>query len=268
MSSARPDTWMPLYWGDYAKATAHLSAAQHGAYLMLLKHYWSTGGPLPDDDGALWRIACADSPAHWRKLRPVVMAFFRIGDGVLRHARVERELEKARRYIEAQSLRGQKGGRPRKPTAFAGDTRSESTSPSPSRIESLETGRKANLISSDFKPGDDDLAWLKAARPDIGPALLESRMEDFRLWLGTNRPMSFNASASWRSFMKRTHLVATPRAESSKASPLPPVEEWASRLKDYRPGRYWSPMWGPKPESGHCHAPAADLATWRAGHGP
>ena len=94
MSSARPDTWMPLYWGDYAKATAHLSAAQHGAYLMLLKHYWSTGGPLPDDDGALWRIACADLPAHWRKLRPVVMAFFRIGDGVLRHARVERELEK------------------------------------------------------------------------------------------------------------------------------------------------------------------------------
>src|SRR3979411_1763254 len=64
MSAARPDTWMPLYWGDYAKATAHLSAAQHGAYLMLLKHYWSIGGPLPDDDGALWRIACADSPAH------------------------------------------------------------------------------------------------------------------------------------------------------------------------------------------------------------
>jgi hypothetical protein len=201
---------------------------------------------------------------------------------VLRHARVERELEKARRYIEAQSLRGQKGGRPpsnsqSKPLAFAGDRPGQSTSPSPSPsgIDSLpgapaapEAGRKANLISSDFKPGDDDLAWLKAARPDIGPALLESRMEDFRLWLGTNRPMSFNASASWRSFMKRTHLPATSRAESSKASPLPPVEEWASRLKDYRPGRYWSPMWGPKPESGHCHAPAADLATWRAGHGP
>jgi uncharacterized protein YdaU (DUF1376 family) len=282
MSAARPDTWMPLYWGDYAKATAHLSAAQHGAYLMLLKHYWSIGGPFPEDDGALWRIACADSPAHWRKLKPVVLAFFRIEDGVLRHARVERELEKARRFIEAQSLRGQKGGRPprnsqTKATAFAGDMPGQSTSPAPSpapaRLESLETGRKANAISADFKPSDDDLAWLATARPDIGPALLDSRMEDFRLWLGTTRPMSFNAGASWRSFMKRTHLegtrgVSAPRTLSTTASPLPPAEEWAPRLKDYRPGRFWSPMWGPRPESGQCHAPAADLAKWRAEHGP
>lgn len=270
MSAARPDTWMPIYWGDYAKATAHLSAAQHGAYLMLLKHYWSTGGPLPDDDGALWRIACADSPAHWRKLRPTVLAFFRTEEGTLRHARVERELEKARAYIAAQTARGLKGGRPRKAEAFPRDTPGESTSPSPSpsRVESLETGRKADAISADFKPNDADLAWLKASRPDIDASLLDSRMEDFRLWLGSNRPISFNASASWRSFMKRTHPPATPRAATKTPSPLPPPEEWAPRLKDYRPGRFWSPMWGPRPESGQCHAPASDLAKWRAEHGP
>ena len=30
-SAARPDTWMPLFWGDYRKDTADLGAAQHGA---------------------------------------------------------------------------------------------------------------------------------------------------------------------------------------------------------------------------------------------
>ncbi len=85
-------TWMPLYWGDYAKDTAHLSAAHHGAYLMLIKHYWVTAQPLPDDDTQLSRIACADGLSHWRKLRKVVEKFFEISGGLWRHARVDREL--------------------------------------------------------------------------------------------------------------------------------------------------------------------------------
>lgn len=100
---ARVDTWMPIYWGDYAKDTGHLSAVHHGAYLMLLKHYWTHGEPLPDDDAQLWRIACTDSPSAWRKIRAVVLAFFEKRDGRLHHGRVDLELAKAEGNAERRA---------------------------------------------------------------------------------------------------------------------------------------------------------------------
>lgn len=32
--------WMPLYIGDFIADTAHLSAEETGAYILLIMHYW------------------------------------------------------------------------------------------------------------------------------------------------------------------------------------------------------------------------------------
>jgi uncharacterized protein YdaU (DUF1376 family) len=86
--SNRP--WMPLYIADYRADTAHLSAAQHGAYLLLIMHYWTTGG-LPVDDAPLARIA-GMAPSEWKKNRPTVAAFF---SSDWKHKRIDDELAKA-----------------------------------------------------------------------------------------------------------------------------------------------------------------------------
>jgi len=107
------DKFMPMFWGDYARDTGHLSNAGHGAYLMLIKHYWCSARPLPDDDAQLWRIACCDSIGAWKKLRAAIEPFFHIGDGLWRHNRIDRELIKAAERYEKRAKAGKKGNETR-----------------------------------------------------------------------------------------------------------------------------------------------------------
>jgi uncharacterized protein YdaU (DUF1376 family) len=82
--------WMPLYVADYLRDTRKLTAAEHGAYLLLIMEYW-TSGQLPDDDRQLARIACM-SASEWRKARPNVHGFFQ---EVWKHKRIDAELAKS-----------------------------------------------------------------------------------------------------------------------------------------------------------------------------
>jgi uncharacterized protein YdaU (DUF1376 family) len=95
--------WMPLYVGDYRRDTAHLTTLEHGAYLLLIMHYWETG-PLPDDDRQLSRIVGL-SLKQWLAIRERVKSFFlnsaammnvqHLLDGHWHHKRIDAEREKA-----------------------------------------------------------------------------------------------------------------------------------------------------------------------------
>lgn len=103
--SARP--WMPFYVGDYLGDTAHLSTLQHGAYLLLMLHYWRHEG-LPDDDEQLARIA-GMTANEWRKNRAILRALFK-GEG-WRHHRIDREIYEAIERYERRAKAGRKGGK-------------------------------------------------------------------------------------------------------------------------------------------------------------
>lgn len=91
---SRTDTWMPLYVGDYLADTMALEAREHGAYLLLIMHYWRNG-PLPDDDRALSGIARVDRKTWITDTGPIVREFFEPRDGKLHHKRIESERAKA-----------------------------------------------------------------------------------------------------------------------------------------------------------------------------
>lgn len=83
--------WMPLYIADYLHDTAHLRAAESGAYLHLIMSYW-TAGRLPNDDRQLATIAKM-TDQEWRRARPTIEAFF--SPGFTAHKRIDAEIAKS-----------------------------------------------------------------------------------------------------------------------------------------------------------------------------
>lgn len=98
--------WMPFYVGDYLGDTGHLSTTQHGAYLLLILHYWRTGG-LPDDDAKLARIAKLSVKSWVELIKPDLQPLFREG---WRHKRIEEELEKQDIIRTKRAMAGKRGG--------------------------------------------------------------------------------------------------------------------------------------------------------------
>ncbi len=101
---------MPLYIGDYKRDTAHLSVAEHGAYLLLIMHYWDRG-PLPNDPSVLAKIVGV-SRQQWVHMSPNILAYFElsIGKQLLRHNRIDKELAKAEIITAKRQLAGARGG--------------------------------------------------------------------------------------------------------------------------------------------------------------
>src|SRR5258707_1410875 len=94
---------MPLYVGDYLGDTGHLTTTQHGAYLLLMMHYWRKG-ELPDDDRQLSKIAKLPLKT-WGDYRASLQDFFYEG---WKDKRIDPELAKMRAGSEKQSIAGHK----------------------------------------------------------------------------------------------------------------------------------------------------------------
>lgn len=82
--------WMPLYVSDYLADTGHLSTVEHGAYILLIMHYWQNGG-LPTGDSQLSRI-CRMTLREWRKIKESLADLF--GEE-WSHKRIDAEILKA-----------------------------------------------------------------------------------------------------------------------------------------------------------------------------
>lgn len=135
----KPDAWMPLYIADYLRDTTHLSAQEHGAYLLLLMTCWTRGGKLPNDGRRLSAIAKLELSV-WFEVAPTILEFFETDGEWLVHRRVSEEVEKAQRLSDLRREAGARGGRPKKQTETKSEANpvanaSQNETPSPSPLE-------------------------------------------------------------------------------------------------------------------------------------
>lgn len=108
--------WMPLYIADYLADTGHLTTVEHGAYMLLIMHYWQHGG-LPADEHKLARITRM-SIAEWSASRDTLADLFEEG---WKHGRIDKEIAAARETMNKRSAAGRAGASARygKRTAIA-----------------------------------------------------------------------------------------------------------------------------------------------------
>jgi len=88
---------MPFWTDAYLADTGHLTAEEHGSYVLLLFEAWrSADCSLPDDDVLLARHAKL-TPAKWKAAKPIIMAFWRLDKkrGRWSQKRLKKEREKA-----------------------------------------------------------------------------------------------------------------------------------------------------------------------------
>jgi uncharacterized protein YdaU (DUF1376 family) len=149
---------MPLYVADYLRDTRKLTAAEHGAYLLLIMEYW-TSGELPDDDRQLARIASM-TPAEWRKARPNVQPFFVDG---WKHKRIDAELARSAEISSKRSASAKLKHSNRSANAEQLDTHAGATSQpqSQSQESSLRSEKRARAtrLPNDWVPSENDLAF-------------------------------------------------------------------------------------------------------------
>lgn len=99
--STRPESFMPLWIADYLADTMHLTARQHGEYLLLLMYSWKQDRPLPKVDASLRAIARA-SEEEWKEDKSTILAFFEEGQDGYRQKRLEEERTSANRKYSSR----------------------------------------------------------------------------------------------------------------------------------------------------------------------
>lgn len=102
--------YMQLYVADYLAATAHLTAAEHGAYLLLLFNYWQRGESFKAKDQQTLnkRLACVArmSNEEFEQIKETLQEFFVCTETEWSHDRVEKDLEAIRQKSEKASKAG------------------------------------------------------------------------------------------------------------------------------------------------------------------
>jgi uncharacterized protein YdaU (DUF1376 family) len=269
---------LPFWTDAYLSDTRHLSAEQHGAYLLLLMEAWRRPTcTLPDDDEMLARLACM-STDRWAFNRETVMAFWTY-DG-RRKEWSQLRLTDERAYVRQKSLSqrhkaAKRWNTRRKGNAVAMPEGMPDACPLPTptivdtnvstlsetKVKPKGKGRTGNSYTPEY-----EMLW-KAYPSTVG----QSKLDGFKAWQKLTTQQQAQAMASLPSYAKLlrdnpTRVVKhvqgylNGRMFESFAAPNPQQTDWQKRLTYGRQWKQWpAHQWGPMPGHAGCLVPPALL---------
>lgn len=156
-----------LYIGDYQRDTGSLSLAEHGAYLMMLQHFYATEKPL-QKGRELYRLLRCETKAERQAVDAVVSKFWEETDDGLVCRRAASELAKAEHQRTVNREIGKRGGRP-KQTEHVTDSVSEHVTDSVSEKnpnQTPDTRQEQRATTATAVVVASEPATAKPATPD------------------------------------------------------------------------------------------------------
>lgn len=157
--------WMPLYVADYLADTGHLSTLEHGAYMLLIMHYWQHG-ELPAEETRISRV-CRLSGDEWAESRETLKSLF---DEDWRHKRIDEELAEAEEKYRRRAEAGRKGGKSNaeaKPEQCLSNAEAALNQPQPQPPSSPKNKKEAKASSGcDEKFAEFWLAYPRREGPN------------------------------------------------------------------------------------------------------
>jgi len=168
---SKTKVWMPIYIGDYLADTMHLTAEEHGAYFLLIMHYWREGGAIPFCKKTVKNV-CKVSVKKCEN----ILTFFEEKDGKLYHNRIDKEIGLAKENQQKQQDRTKAATEARKAKASTNVnvTTNVTKTPSPSPSPTTEVVIKKDTNVSKKPDENFEEFWKKypASRRKVKPDAL------------------------------------------------------------------------------------------------
>ncbi len=183
--------WMPFYIADYLADTGHLTAEQHGIYVLSLFHYWQTEQPLTANAEQLQMICRYFDAAKFEQQWCVVSEFYVLDGHVWRHLRMDKELLKAHKLSETRAKAAKV--RYEKPTAKAPANAVQLDTQSQSQSQSQDKPKKS--VSRFAPPTLDEVqAYCHERNNFVDPEKFIDFYESKGWMVGKNKMKSWQAS--------------------------------------------------------------------------
>lgn len=215
-----------LYIGDYQRDTAHLSIAEHGAYVLMLQHYYATEKPLPKGK-ALHRMLRAQDKRERDAIDTIAREFWTETEEGLVNERADEEITKANTQAETNARIAREREAKRK-VARQGNEQStkRATNDQPNQTPDTRHQReakaslgRASRLPEDWHPSDEEYRF--ALGEGMAPDEVDREAAKFRdYWHGKGGKDGRKADwkATWRNWIRNSRDRGGARPAASRTN--------------------------------------------------
>jgi uncharacterized protein YdaU (DUF1376 family) len=236
------------YVGDYQKKTPRLTMLEHGAYNLLLDHYYAEELPIPLDMSEVYTMVRAMTPSDRKAVDKVLAKYFTKKEDGYHNSRANAEIALA---VKARD-NGAKGGRPRTEAVTGNETEDE-TEPETKHLTGKGTGeggKTGHPLALSLKPlttnhqpppkdrgaaargsrlsltalPDNWKAFCEHKRKDLVPAETFDRFRDYWIAIPGKDGEKLDWFATWRNWVRKEK----PGARNG----VPDYSEVIAKIKD------------------------------------